>query len=849
MVAAALVLLALFLLRPGASWVKTRLVSSISAAVGRPVEVGAVRLRLLPRPGFELDNLVVYDDPAFGAEPMLRSSEVTADVRLMSLVRGRLEIARLDLNEPSLNLVHNDAGRWNMEALVERSAHIPLAPTGKAKSEPRPGFPYIAATGARINFKHGAEKKPYALTNADFSLWQESENTWGARLKAQPFRSDFNLNDVGIVQIDGRWQRAESLRDTPLKVQVEWRQAQLGQVSKFFSGRDRGWRGGMQLDAVLKGTPAKLQIAADGMIDDFRRYDITSGTGLRLAGHCDAEYGSVTHEFHEVQCKAPVGTGLIAVKGDMGFPGSHHYAVTVSAEDVPANIAVSLARRVKKNLPEDLTAEGLLHGTFALAEAPPGSNTPAESLHVEGKGEIQDFHLSSPSGKAEIGPETVPFVMVSGAPVHKAAARQKRTAGQAVMKAPEEPHVEFGPIELAAGRARAATARGWFTRNGYEISVAGETEIAHLLRVARMVGVPALPATPEGSAQLDLRIAGSWAGQGVGAASGFAGPQVTGTASLKNVLITVHGTGGPAEIVAAEIQLAPDRVNVTKLNAKVAGTTWTGSLEMPRGCAAPSACPAHFALNAGQIALGQWNEWANPSPRKRPWYQALASAPPPGGTQLENLRALGRVTADRVQVQRITATRVSANVKLEAGKLEVSDLSAEFLGGKHSGQWTADFAAQPATCEGSGKLAKVSLSALADAMKDDWITGAASASYEVKGPCQADFWNAAEGTLKLEVSDGVLPHMLLSDRPEPLRMTRLTGKVQLNAGQFEIKDARVESPAGTFELSGTASFQRELDFKLARAPGETGVTYSITGTLAEPKITQLNGAEQARLKP
>ena len=66
---------------------------SISAAVGRSVDIGSVHLRLLPRPGFDLENLVVYDDPAFGAEPMLRAGEVTADLRLTSLVRGRLEIA------------------------------------------------------------------------------------------------------------------------------------------------------------------------------------------------------------------------------------------------------------------------------------------------------------------------------------------------------------------------------------------------------------------------------------------------------------------------------------------------------------------------------------------------------------------------------------------------------------------------------------------------------------------------------------------------------------------------------------------------------------------------------------
>jgi hypothetical protein len=297
------------------------------------------------------------------------------------------------------------------------------------------------------------------------------------------------------------------------------------------------------------------------------------------------------------------------------------------------------------------------------------------------------------------------------------------------------------------------------------------------------------------------------------------------------------------------VQLGSDRVSVTKLNAKAAGTTWTGSMEMPRGCAIPGACRIHFALNASQIVLGQWNDWANPSPEKRPWYRALESNPNPAANLLESLRAEGRLTADRLQVERVVASRVSASVRLEAGKLDISDLNADLLGGKHSGHWQADFAIQPTTCIGSGALTKLSLSSVADTMKDNWITGTASGTYEVKGPCQADFWDSAEGTLKLDVSDGILRHVVVGDNAEALQITRLTGKVQLQAGQIEFQNAKMDSPAGKFELSGTASFDRELDLKLGRAPGGTGMTYTIGGTLSEPKITQVNGPEQARLKP
>lgn len=842
--AAILILLVLFLLRPGASRLKSRIVSSISSGVGRPVDIGAVHLRLLPRPGFDLENLVVYEDPAFGAEPMLRASEVTADLRLTSLVRGRLEIARLDLTEPSLNLVHGENGRWNLEALLERTAHTPLAPTGKAKSEPRPGFPYIEGTSARINFKSGPEKKPYALTNADFSLWQDSENTWGVRLKAQPFRTDLNLNDTGLLQLTGTWQRAEALRDTPLEFNVEWNRAQLGQLSKFFTGNDQGWRGAIQVDVMVTGTPAKLQVTSNASIQDFRRYDITSGEALRIAAHCEGRYSSLDREFHEVLCNAPTGNGQITMKGDFGFPGSHKYALVLSAENVPASAAVALVQRAKKDLPEDLIAGGTVRGSASIQP-----DSAVSKIRLEGRGEIADFRLASASNKAEIGPEQIPFVLSNGDLSAKDRLRnQALHKGTAGWRAPDGPHLEFGPFPVAIGRAAPPSAGGWINRTGYNIAVSGEAEIAKALRVARLFGLPALQSTAEGTAQMDLAIAGSWAGWGYGTRSGFMGPQVTGTAKLRNVRVTVRGAGGPVEISAADMQLLPDAVRVGKLSAQAAETSWTGSLEMPRGCGTPGACPVHFNLNANQIAISGLNEWVSPRPKERPWYRVLESSAQAPPSFLANLRATGRLSADRLQVQNVTATHASANVSLDRGKLQISELTADLLGGRHRGEWQADFSVKPAICNGKGNVSGLSLAHFADTMQDDWITGTANASYEVKGTCPAEFWQSAEGTLQFEMTDGTLPHISLGEDAGSLKVARLSGQARLHAGKLEMKDVKLDSPGERFQLSGTASLQRELELKLSgTSAGTTG--YAITGTLAEPRVIRSSSPEtQARLK-
>jgi AsmA protein len=149
-----------------------------------------------------------------------------------------------------------------------------LRPLPRPEAKYAPASPYIEADHGRINFKFGQEKKPYTLTEANFALWQDSENTWGIRLRAQPTRTDFNLSDTGRLAVDGSWQRSANLHETPLQFTVQWEGAQLGQVTKLTLGQDEGWRGAVRLSATLTGSPRDLQVNTEGSIEDFRRYDI-----------------------------------------------------------------------------------------------------------------------------------------------------------------------------------------------------------------------------------------------------------------------------------------------------------------------------------------------------------------------------------------------------------------------------------------------------------------------------------------------------------------------------------------------------------------------------------------------
>ena len=148
------------------------------------------------------------------------------------------------------------------------------------------------------------------------------------------------------------------------------------------------------------------------------------------------------------------------------------------------------------------------------------------------------------------------------------------------------------------------------------------------------------------------------------------------------------------------------------------------------------------------------------------------------------------------------------------------------------------------------------MACIADSMNDPWIAGLADGKYQLtaSGLSSEDFWRSADAAVQFEVRDGILPHLSLTSDNDPLEITLFEGGAHLHEGMIAIKDATLDSPAGAFQLSGTVSLTRELDFKLSPASpvdseAATPQAYAITGTLAQPQAVRITGAEtQARLK-
>jgi AsmA family len=470
----ALAILLLVLLPPLVSLnrYQKRIANSISASLGRPVHLDKVSLNLLPLPGFTLENFVVDEDPAFGSEPVIRANSVRVTLRLSSLWRRRVEFSTISFTDPSVNLVHTAAGKWNLESILLHAAHVEVAPTAQKNAGPAPRFPYIEATGARLNLKLDQEKTPISLTDADFALWLPDPQQWHLRIQAHPARTDTNITDTGSVQLEGTLGRAASLGQVPLSLHGEWRNVPLGQASLLLLGRDAGLRGDMTISANAQGTVSNSAIQAHLQLAGARRADFVPAQSLDVDLQC---LGTATGDFHSVQdihCSwPPAGSSnppTLAISGalpDIRQPNSA--AIEIGTPGLPAATLLDWLHIASSRVPSDIAAAGTLTGTLSY-HPELGDSTP-----WQGEMLITNASLINPrAGAASLVTGDVTLQSVTPPapdPHHK------------IRQPPPPPSgFQLAPATLALGGKDPATLDGHFDNTGYTLHLTGMASLVRL---------------------------------------------------------------------------------------------------------------------------------------------------------------------------------------------------------------------------------------------------------------------------------------------------------------------------------------------------------------------------------
>ncbi len=113
--------------------VRSRITDIVRAATGRDLRItGPVRLRLLPAPGVTAEAITFANAPWASVPEMVKVKSFSLDLGLVALLAGRIDVTRLVLSSPEINLEIGKDRRANWQ--FDRPAPVAAASNGAAKS-------------------------------------------------------------------------------------------------------------------------------------------------------------------------------------------------------------------------------------------------------------------------------------------------------------------------------------------------------------------------------------------------------------------------------------------------------------------------------------------------------------------------------------------------------------------------------------------------------------------------------------------------------------------------------------------------------------------------------------------
>jgi hypothetical protein len=706
--AAFVVLLAILIVPPflSVSRYESRITQLISASLGRPVRISSVEVRLLPRPGFVLTNLTVEEDPAYGAEPTLHANTVTASIRLLSLWRGRLELDTISVDEASLNLVHSSPGHWNLDSLLRKATAQAQSDAGKSANPDKPvRLPYLKATNSRINIKYGAEKLPFSLLDAELSLERQSPGDWRVRLRGQPVRTDLSIEqgDTGIVRLEANLRQASDLRLMPLHIDLEWRQAQLGQLTRLLLGSDAGWRGDLTGELHLDGTLEEAQVKTRLRATGVHRAEFAPAAPMDFDANCNLIAHFSARAIDNLLCNSPLGSGHIRLTGNL--PGeAGQPRISVELDRISLAAALDALRTVRSGLAPGLEVTGSASGKITYAPEPqqPASLSQvraamahaAEQGPLSGNLTVQGLQLS---GNGFSQPLRVPKLLL-------APANQPSGTGQALA----------ATVAIPAGAATPLTVSTRLMLSGYQFTIRGQASITRARDLAHMAGIRNAEAldTLEGDpVSMDLAASGPWMlpvqtlpiqAFSLGDLSSTAAPlpsaaqadSLTGTVTLRNATWKADYLVNPIEISQATLHLAPRELRWDAVVFAYGPVKGTASLTLPTAYDTPQPCPPRFQLQFGALDAAVLQA-AFLGARERDTMLStlihrLRPAATPAWPSLE-----GTVRAESLILGPVTLHQPVATLHTLAGGAEITAFDAALLGGHLHGNGAYHVAATP----------------------------------------------------------------------------------------------------------------------------------------------------------
>ena len=832
-----------------------KITDRLESVFGRHVEAVHYEFSLWGGPTLEAQSVTFAEDPRFGYEYFLRAESLTVRLRWQSLLRGHMELGRVSLTRPSLNLVRNEEGDWNLAEWLPRPPATASAgatsnanvsryqPAYLSAAQPTVRFTRIEVESGRINFKRGNEKIPFAFVTVNGYVEPDGPGRWRVNLEATPTRAAVALQTPGTIFLSGSLGGTSS-RLRPASLDLAWSDASIPDLLRLFRGYDFGVRGnlGLVLHAETHGDDWNLQTSSQ--LRELHRWDLpmrADNPGLALNAKMTLRPLSSDLTFTDATVEAPSSFARFSAhfnwaESDENLPAAaNSNRIDITQSRIDLKDAVAWLRGFRPDIASDISASGTVDSSATFRGWPPrlataSATVPSAELsgpRLRVPAYLSQVHLHYDSAGMVLPAASIDFGNREGkaGSFHFESSANSSNRGSAFHLA--------GNLLQIRDLVAAASAIGWNISRGWDL--------AGPVRCDLRWPADVLPwkSPPSGSIE--------WGAE-------------EGNASLLTPFLNQ-----PVQRIRAHADLKTDSRHIALSGADAFGAHWTGSFDNH-----DDGQGWQFAVSADQLSASDLDRWLNPRWRESFIYRVLPFLNPnsPTNSVPENLRASGRLSIDELKIAPLTLQRFHADLTVGGRHLELADAKAQFYGGTLDGSLDAQLTTAP-TYRVAAEYSGVDLAALTAAFPSLAPLFAGSASGDIAlnftGASPSDLFSSLQCAGAAQIVDPEIRSLNLADTLRTASLSPGSSSLRDAAASFSCADKKItlqdlslEGPSQKIQGAGVINFDRTLTLQLSQpsisAP-ERGTKSSIrtatdavelTGSLTDPSVRRV---EHALTKP
>jgi AsmA family/AsmA-like C-terminal region len=774
--------------------------AGLERSLHRNVALGHIALHFFPHLGFTVDNVVVDEDPAFGLEPFVRVDRIDCDLRWRSLWSSHLYFGTLKLSNPSINLVRNSEGRWNIENLLLQSG-IKAQASGIARAEAAPANLAVEIEGARVNFKIGENKKPFAVVDARAHLdFDYGSDRVDFRMAGDPARTDMEYPTPGLVELDGSWSPARTsghALDATLRMQG----ALLYDWIPLLTGKNPEVYGVMNSTIHLSGTLRQIKYSGESQLSQLHRWEKLPSSNdlpcvLRFRGQFDRDkeglqISGMDLAFADSQIHLEGSIANITSRPD--------FDLVVAFERTQLQDLLRLGGRILGNQAAwKLT--GRLNGMISV-------QGPWSGKRYGGFLNAQEVRLETTSGSFPVSDVAIRIVRSS-----------IRLSPARVLLAPGVEVVAEGSLRHISPDQ---STRHTTAHPAYELTLSSQTvNLSSLMHFGRALGLlrpGALEAEGIGSFTLHL-AGGAWP---------WSRPSVTAQASVRSARVVVLGLSEKLNIPRARVQVYDNQIIINPILAVMGTSVFSGWVTHQRG----SQFPWDFNLKADKLSIEQAAQWFagtgdHTSSSFLGKFSSLSSLM--GGHRASfplaaHLEARGHFSTPLLTYRELALHDFKANIDIHDRKTNLAKITFEAGGGRGKGNALVDLTKTPVQFSGKAGIKRANVQAMASYLPADLNKAhgffSASGSFQASGLSHAEIVRTLRSKVTVELEGVNLSNFdpvrvlgrrlgmdLIEAGTQPFFISRATAQLLVGDRQVTLENFPVDVAGAEFQLQGDYSF-------------------------------------------